>query len=112
MEDIIDIPWLKNSNEFEEMPSLGRVGDYIYRIFEHEYTVTDTKTQKVIGKKKNTSFERYKILSVTSRVVIISESGRKSDGTYGYRSYDRNTGFCLDDRIPPSNKCRRRIKRF
>ena len=108
----IDIPWLKPYDGFQHTAATGEVGGYIYRIFTHEYKVTDPQTKRVTAMKTDISVERYTIIAINGRIVTISELGRKSDGTYGYRTYDRTTGQCLDDKVPPSNKSRRSIKRF
>lgn len=112
------ISWLTPKSTFDVGGT--KVGDFIYRTFRHDYNMKiyevdpRTKIKKLKSSKDgcDLSIERYTIVTVDARTVTISELGRKSDGTYGNRVYDRSTGRCLDDAVPPSNKSRRSIKAF
>ncbi len=114
VEERINIPWLQPADTFQHGGE--NVDDYIYRIFRHDYTmrVNDPKTKRLISSKDacNISIERYTIVEVNTRTVTINELGRKTDGTYGFRVYDRQSGRCMDDAVPPSRKSRRSIKPF
>lgn len=91
-----------------------KIGDNILRIFKSE---TTPKYKSKYGEGYydgkvtiQISIEQYQIVEITDKIITINESGNKSNGTYGFRRYDRQSGRCLDDNVKPANKSRRSIK--
>jgi len=82
-----------------------KVGDKVGRLF---------TTPGQNGKRAQVSVEYFSIVKITNKTVFIDEFGRRSDGTYGAREYDINSGTCVDDpfrdyRVSSMVMTRRRI---